>query len=131
MSLARRVDARDVLDANATAARGFPGRVVGRYARSGPNAWDDYALIDGDGGPIDVYAGTPVQLEAEGAVVRMRRKGEVIVVEWRPAPGEVEAGADPRAVFLDRCLSHQDPTPDGSMGHWLHGELQAKREAND
>lgn len=131
MARTRRVDARDVLDANATTALGFSGRVIGRYARSGPNAWDDYVLRDEDGGPIEVYAGTHVHVEAHGAVFRMRRRGEVIVVEWAPAPGEVEPGADPRPAFLDRCLNHEDPTPEGSMGAWLHGELKPKREVND
>ena len=133
MSLAprHRVDARDVLDANATATRGFRGRVLGRYRRTGPNAWDDYVLVEQDGGPIEVLAGTPVQLEDAGAVVRLRRKGEVVVVAWEPAPAELDAHADPRASFAERCLSAKDPTPDGSLGAWLHAELKPKPEAKD
>jgi hypothetical protein len=129
--LARRVDARDVLDADATTSRAFTGRVLGVYRRSGPNAWDDYVLDETDGGPIEVLAGTPVQLEDEGAVFRMRRRGEVTVVAWVPGPGEIGERSDPRQAFLERCLSHEDPTPEGSLGAWLHGKLKPKREAND
>ena len=126
-----RLDARDVLDASATTAHGFSGRVRGRYRRAGPNAWDDYVLVEEDGGPIEVFAGTPVQLENEGAVFRMRHKGEVLVVAWVPAPGEADEGSDLRTQFLERCIRNEDPTPDGSLGAWLHGELKPKREAND
>ena len=126
-----RVDARDVLDENATTARGFSGRVRGRYRRTGPNGWDDYVLVEEDGGPIEVLAGTAVQLEAEGAVFRMRRKGEVVVVAWVPGPGEADAGSDLRARFLARCMRDEDPTPEGSLGAWLRGELKPKTEAND
>jgi hypothetical protein len=130
-ALRHRVDARDVLDPNATATRGFRGRVLGRYRRTGPNAWDDYVLVEQDGGPIDVLAGTQVQLEDAGAVVRLRRKGEVVVVAWEAEPGELDVDADPRAPFVERCLSEEDPTPDGSLGAWLHAELKAKPEAKD
>lgn len=131
MPLVRRLDARDVLDADATTSRAFTGRVLGVYRRCGPNSWDDYVLDETDGGPIEVLPGTPVQLEDEGAIVRLRRQGEVVVVAWAPTPGEATPGTDPRAAFVERCLSHEDPTPDGSLGAWLHGELKPKREAND
>lgn len=126
-----RLDARDVLDANATTARGFSGRVLGRYLRSGPNPWDDYVFAEEDGGRIEVFAGTHVQLEADGAVFRMRRKGEVTVVAWIPGPGEAGEGSDLRARFVEICLRGEDPTPEGSLGGWLHAELKAKPEAND
>jgi hypothetical protein len=129
--MARRLDARDVLDADATTARGFRGRVLGVYRRTGPNAWDDYALVEVDGGSIEVFGETPVQLENEGAVFRMRRKGEVTVVAWEPGPGEAGEGADLRACFIERCIRHEDPTPEGSLGAWLHGELKPKPEASD
>ena len=86
----RRVDARDVLDADATTSRAFPGRVVGVFRRTGPNAWDDYVLVDEDGGPIEVFGETPIQVEADGATFRMRRKGEVVRVAWTPDDGEGE-----------------------------------------
>ena len=57
--MTRRLDARDVLDADATTARSFWGRVLGVYRRTGPNSWDDYALVEEDGGPIEVFAETP------------------------------------------------------------------------
>jgi hypothetical protein len=61
----------------------------------------------------------------------MRRTGEVAVVAWGPAPGEAGDGSALRARFLERCIRHEDPTPEGSLGAWLHGELKPKPEAND
>ena len=129
--MTRRLDARDVLDADATTACSFRGRVLGVYRRTGPNSWDDYALVEEDGGPIEVFAETPVQLENEGAAFRMRRRGEVTVVAWVPGAGEAGDGPDLRARFIERCIRDEDPTPEGSLGAWLHGELKAKPEAND
>jgi hypothetical protein len=125
------VDARDVLDADATTSRAFSGRVAGVYRRSGPNSWDDYVLVDEDGGPIEVSAETPIQVEKDGATFRMRRKGEVIVVAWTPEDGGSEASADLRARFLKSCVRDEDPTPEGNLGAWLHGELDKKPEPND
>jgi hypothetical protein len=131
MPLTRRVDARDVLDANAVTSSRFSGRVVGSYRRTGPNAWDDYVLFEEDGGTVEVLPGTQVQVEAEGAVFRMRRQGRVVVVSWVPGPGDAPEDGERHATFLDRCIRHEDPTPEGSMGGWLHGVLKPKREAND
>ena len=127
----RRVDARDVLDADATTSRAFSGRVVGVYRRSGPDVWDDYLLVDLDGTPIEVFAETPIQVEQDGARFRMRRKGEVIVVAWTPEQGAAEAGADLHARFLESCVRNDDPTPDGNLVVWLHGELRRKPEPHD
>ena len=127
----RRVDARDVLDAEATTSRAFSGRVIGSYRRSGPNTWDDYVLVDEDGGTIDVLAETPIQVERDGATFRMRRRGEVILVAWTPEDGGHEAGADLRARFLKACVREEDPTPEGNLGAWLHGELARKPEPHD
>jgi hypothetical protein len=127
----RRVDARDVLDADATTSRAFSGRVVGVFRRTGPNAWDDYALVDEDGGPIEVFARTPIQVEREGATFRMRRRGEVVRVVWTPADGGGEGGPDLRARFLESCVRHEDPTPEGNLGAWLYGQLDDKPEAKD
>jgi hypothetical protein len=127
----RRVDARDVLDADATTSRAFSGRVVGAFRRSGPNAWDDYMLVDEDGGPIEVLAETPVQVEADGTIFRMRRKSEVIRVAWAPDDGGSEAGDDLRARFLKSCVRDEDPTPEGNLGAWLHGKLDEKAEPHD
>jgi hypothetical protein len=45
-----RVDAGDVLDSDAMTGRALSGRVVGVFRCSGPNEWDDYALVEADGG---------------------------------------------------------------------------------
>jgi hypothetical protein len=127
----RRVDARDVLDADATTSRAFSGRVVGVFRRSGPNAWDDYVLVDEDGGTIEVFAETPIQVEKDGATFRMRRKGEVIRVAWAPDDGGGKAGEDPHARFLESCVRDEDPTPEGSLGAWLHGKLDEKPEPHN
>ena len=127
----RRVDARDVLDADATTSRAFSGRVVGVFRRRGPNSWDDYLLVDEDGGPIEVFAETPIEIEEDGATFRMRRKGEVIRVAWTPEDDERVGGADLRARFLESCVRHEDPTPEGSLAVWLHGRLDDKPKAND
>ena len=126
----RRVDARDVLDADATTSCAFSGRVVGVFRRSGPNSWDDYVLVDEDGGPIEVFGETPIQVEADGATFRMRRKGEVVRVTWIPEEAGGESG-DLHARFLKSCVRHEDPTPEGSLGAWLHGKLHEKPEPHD
>ena len=127
----RRVDPRDVLDADASTRRAFAGRIVGVFRRRGPNSWDDYVLVDEDGGPIEVFAGTPIQLETDAATFRMRRRGEVVLVRWTPDDGEAEAGADLRARFLRSCVREEDPTPEGNLGAWLHRELDRKPEPTD
>ncbi len=127
----RRVDARDVLDADATTSCAFAGRVVGVFRRSGPNSWDDYVLVDEDGGAIEVFAETPIQVESDGASFRMRRKGEVIRVAWTPQGRGREPGDDLRARFLKSCVRDVDPTPEGNLGAWLHGELDEKSEPHD
>ena len=129
--MSRRVDARDVLDADATTRRALAGRVVGVYRRRGPNVWDDYVLVDEDGGLVEVFAGTPIQVEADGATFRMRRKGEVIRVAWAPDDGGHGAGDDLRARFLKSCVRDEDPTPEGNLGAWLHGKLDEKPEPHD
>jgi len=127
----RRVDARDVLDADATTNRAFKGRVIGVFHRSGPNTWDDYVLVEQDGGPIDVLAETPIQLEETGARFRMRRKGEVVIVAWVPEDETRASDGDLRARFLESCVRDEDPTPEGNFGVWLHGQLKEKREPHD
>ncbi len=129
--MGRRVDARDVLDADATTRCTVSGRVVGVYRRSGPNSWDDYVLVDEDGGPIEVFAETPIQVEAIGATFRMRRKGEVIRVAWTPADGGSGPADELRALFLVSCVRREPSTPEGNLAAWLHGELRAKPEPHD
>jgi len=120
-----------VLDADATTSRAFTGRVLGVYRRRGPNAWDDYELVSEDGGPIEVLAGIPIQVEADGAIFRMRRRGEVALVKWTPEDGGAGAGADLHARFVESCVRQEDPTQDGNLAAWVHRELEKKPEPND
>ena len=102
-----RIDARDVLDPNAKTARDFRARIVGHFVRSGPDAWDDYLFQPADTGAgetIEVMADVPVQVEPEGAVFRLRRRGKVLRLQWQPADAEHDAGDDPRARFLAECV---------------------------
>lgn len=101
-----RIDARDVLDPNAKTTEAFRARVVGHFVRSGANAWDDYVFQPvGDGEPVDVMVGVPVQVETHGAAFRMRRHGEVLRLEWLPdAAHHPETGTDWRADFLARFI---------------------------
>jgi hypothetical protein len=106
--MALRVDARDVLDANARTRCAFAGRVVGRFRRGGPNAWDDYVYEAEDGPALDVLPGVPIQLEPHGAEFRLRRRGQVLRVAWQPPPEVLaEVGRDARALrrrFLAACV---------------------------
>ena len=129
--MSHRVDARDVLDADSTTRCDVSGRVVGVYRRSGPNAWDDYVLVAEDGGTIEVLAETPIQVEASGAIFRMRRKGEVILVAWAPEDGESGSAEELRARFVTSCVRREPATPEGNLAAWLHGELRAKPEPHD
>ena len=103
----QRISSRRVFQANAVSKRTFAGRIVGRYRRLGPNAWDDYVYEPAAGGGITVLPGLKIQVEKTGAVFRMRHRGQVIAVEWQPVEqrlAEVQAGADARDVFLKRCV---------------------------
>jgi hypothetical protein len=107
-----RIDARDVLDTNAKTAVGFRARIVGRFRRAGPNAWDDYLFEPLSGGELlDVLADVPIQVEAEEAAFRMRRRGEVERLVWEPGEGTTggttggtKRGSDLRARFLAQCI---------------------------
>jgi hypothetical protein len=100
-----RIDARDVLDPNAKTAVAFRARVVGRFVRSGPNAWDDYACMPvGDGELLDIMAGVQVQVETQGAVFRMRRWGEVLRLECLPDEAGQPEDTDRRVGLLAHCV---------------------------
>ncbi len=100
-----RVDARDVLDPNAKTARTLSARIVGHFVHCGPDAWDDYIFEPlAAGEPIAVMADVPVQTEGEGACFRMRRRGEVVRLEWLPAEGELPDVADRQAAFATTCV---------------------------
>lgn len=103
------VDARDVCDPNAVVIRDFEGRIRGHFERTGPNRWDDYRYLSRDGGIIRVRTGLRVQLESRGTVIRMRRRGRVIRVEWDgDAP---DAGKPGRRIFAARHLRRIDGSP--------------------
>jgi len=53
------------------------------------------------------------------------------VVAWTPENGGREPGADLRARFLKSCVRDGDPTPEGNLAVWLHGELDRKPEPHD
>lgn len=105
----RRVDARDVLDPNAHTRRAFRAKVVGHFARTGPNAWDDYEFVAQPGKELDVLPGIPIQVEEHGPSFRMRSRGRVVRAEWVPASG-TEAAATAvgalalRTRFLAECV---------------------------
>jgi hypothetical protein len=61
----------------------------------------------------------------------MRRRGEVVRVAWTPDDGGHEEGADLRARFLESCVRPEDPTPEGNLAAWLHGQLDDEPKAND
>lgn len=122
-----RVDARDVLDANAKVRRSFRGRVVGEFRRTGPNGWDPYELArvgagEGAGGQAvelgeqDVHAGLRVQVEDVGTELRLRSDGRVLVVAWEPGDEDPEALRDApsatlRAYFLSEIIEPFDELP--------------------
>lgn len=93
-----RLASRQVFNANAVARRPFAGRIVGRYRRLGPNPWDDYAYEPYDGDRVTVLPGLKLQVERTGALLRMRHRGQVVVLLWE---GAETAG---RAGFLARCV---------------------------
>ncbi len=128
------VDARDVLDADAVTHAPLRARVVARFRRVGPNTWDPYERIEVSDCPeLEVHAETPIQLEPAGARFRIRRRGEVLVVEWLPTEDErrgLATGAE-REAFLRACVRHEDPTPEGNLGLWMYGEQRRDREPHD
>lgn len=104
----RVVDARDVLDPNARTRAPFDARIVGHWERLGPDAWDPYALVASEGGPVRVFAGVEVQLEPVETAFRMRLRGRVVQVAWSPGAEEAADIAslrtDTRSYFVSRLL---------------------------
>jgi hypothetical protein len=109
-----RVDARDVLDANATTKRAFQSEIVGRFQRVGPNTWDDYQLLPVEPEPLELGPGLQVQLERSGAELRVRLRGTVHRVRWVPSEDDQRAlddGADARAYFGANYLNTYADAP--------------------
>ena len=103
------VEASDVMRSNAKTARTFPGQVVGKFVRVGPNSWDPYSLVAEDGQTVDGAAGPRDSSEERGVRFRVRAYGSVYVVEWRPDDGESGDAASLRAP-LPGDLRHVLPT---------------------
>ncbi len=61
----------------------------------------------------------------------MRRKGEVVRVAWIPDDGKAQRARTCTRGFLKSCVRHEDPTPEGNLGAWLHGKLDEKPEPHD
>ena len=112
----QRVKASNVLDANAVVKRAFRGRLVGYFRRVGPNRWDDYVFVRDDQGEIDVLPGIRVELEQQGAQIRMRSSGRVVKVAWMGSlSGEsLPEGPSPRRrrdAFVAHYLEPFDEAP--------------------
>lgn len=102
------IESRDVLDPNAQVRCAFTGKIIGCFKRTGPNSWDPYTLETIDGDVITVLAGVKVYVDPSGPFIRMRRKGNVVVVAWVPAKDDVQsplASAELRQIFVSRFLT--------------------------
>jgi hypothetical protein len=87
--MARRIDARDVLDPNGRTRRTLRGRIIGCFRPTGPNSTDDYEFVGGDEGMIEISPDLPVQIERSGAQLRVRSTGgRVIRVLFEPTDAE-------------------------------------------
>lgn len=102
--MSERLSSRDVFKPNARVSHTFDGSIIGGFHRCGPNRWDDYEYRPEPGGTITVLPGLRVQAEDEGPCVRLRHRGEVAVVEWRPAEDDGRTAAERRADFFARYL---------------------------
>ena len=125
--MGKRIDARDVLDPNGKTRRSFRGRVVARFRRTGPNPWDDYERVPGDGSPIEVLPGIRVQVEPTGTEFRMRRMGGVVAVTWAPTEAEqaeLAGGAVARDLFLERHVEGFQNKPGLGPAAAIAGKLR-------
>lgn len=98
--MGQRLDARDVLDANARTRRAFSGTVVGYFRPTGANPWDEYEYTSVQEASLEVLPGLEVQMEPRGAQFRLRTGGRVMRVKWAPRPEELHrlAGDSPAAL---------------------------------
>jgi hypothetical protein len=110
--MSERVDARDVMDANATTKRAFRASVLGHFRRTGPNSWDDYEFVRAEPGEaFDVAPGVRVQLERQGPVLRLRSMGRVLRVRWLPAEGGSASDSEQRDSLLRDYVESQSEAP--------------------
>ena len=124
----KRVDSRDVLDPDARTKAPFRGQIVGHYRPTGPNPWDEFEYVEADGGAMDVLAGLKVQVEPPHPRIRLRRRGRVNVVEWRPTP-EQEAERkrsrlDSFAFFAGRFLEDYSSPPGWGLAAVIQKKLK-------
>lgn len=123
-----KVDARDVLDPNARTKAPFRAQVVGHYRSTGPNAWDDFEYVEREGGTIEVLAGLKVQTEPPLPRVRLRRRGQVQVVEWRPSPEEEAERKRARLGVFDffarRHLEDYSSPPAWGLAAVIHRKMK-------
>ena len=106
--MTERLPANDVLDVNVRIIRSFTGEIVGHFSQVGPNAWDEFEFVAGDGGRIDVLAGIEAQVEEDGGTsIRMHYRGAVVRIVWKPSAAEAAeyAGEAPAAVFRANYLA--------------------------
>lgn len=114
--MGERVDARDVLDTNATTLRGFSAVLLGHFRRAGANSWDDYEFISAEPGQVmEVLPGLSVQQESGRPEIRLRSHGRVVRVRWVPSPED-------RAAL-------RDATPTEELAHFVARYLSAAGEA--
>lgn len=102
------VESSRVMRANARTARPFRGHVVGTFERAGPNPWDPYGLVSRDGPTVEVPPGLEIQVEDCGVRFRVRARGAVHVVEWRPSEDEAAATDADRTLrqrFFETCVT--------------------------
>lgn len=126
--MGERIDTRDVLDPNGKTIRSFHGRIVAGFRRTGPNSWDDYERVPGDGDQVEVMPGIRVMVEPEGAVFRMRKSGQVVAVAWEPneqEQAELAGGGNARAIFLERYIAGFQNTPGVGPAAAIAGKLRS------
>lgn len=122
-----RVDARDVLDANARIKRTFSAQVLGYFRKAGPNAWDDYEFVRTQPEPFEPYPGAEIQLEPHGTEFRIRRDGRVIRVKWSPGENDPRTvrddPAERRRYFTHTYLEQYDDAPGIGAGAMIARKL--------
>ena len=89
--MAERVNAKDVLDANARIKRTFTATITGFFRNTGSNPWDDYEFVRAEQGTLETYPGCNVQLEEHGTRLRMLKEGRIIRIAWNPSDDDPES----------------------------------------
>lgn len=86
-AMKKQMKSNEVFAPNAVTKVTIKAAVIGRYAQSGPNKWDDYELTREDGSEqLELATESRIQVEPIGAdpAVRFRTKRgkEVIICSW-------------------------------------------------